>query len=258
MKPIFIALLFLAPSASALCPDCTGMWPPGPGEVLLHTNAFSDAAGPPPLNVTESLAFADVDGDGKADVCGHDGTSIVCNVHGHADGSCSCGMIGSATQRASLFNSSWMGSESYWRTIQYPDVDGDGIADVCGRGYAGIYCSTGKSGFTDGKLWLAQFSNPAGWAGAAHYWQTITFADVDGDGRKDVCGRASNGIYCALSTGSSFAGMSRWTSAFSNSSSYYSDAPLAPGQTFMDVASGVRIDTLSVSPAGAQVRVRLF
>jgi hypothetical protein len=97
-----------------------------------------------------------------------------------------------ATLWSSAFsdNSGWGTTPSYWATIRFPDVDGDGRADVCARGIAGILCarSTG-SGFGPITLWDPNPSDAAGW-GARQYWATIQFPDVDGDGRSDMCARA--------------------------------------------------------------------
>ena len=34
----------------------------------------------------------------------------------------------------------WYTDRAYWGTIAFPDVDGDGKADLCARGIVGIYC----------------------------------------------------------------------------------------------------------------------
>ena len=44
-------------------------------------------------------------------------------------------------------------------------------------------------------IWIAR--SAGGWAGAEYYWGTIHYPDLDGDGKADVCGRASGGLYCA-------------------------------------------------------------
>ncbi len=50
-------------------------------------------------------------------------------------------------------------------------------------------------------------------------------ADVDGDGSADAVGFGSNGVYVALSSGSSFASAtSQWTSAFSNNGGWRVDS----------------------------------
>jgi len=99
----------------------------------------------------------------------------------------------------------WNSDQSYWGTIQFPNVNGDGKADVCGRGIKGIYCSTSNgSAFLDTSLWLDNFSDAVGWKSDQSYWGTIQFPDVNGDGKADVCGRGSKGVYCGISTGLAF------------------------------------------------------
>jgi len=39
----------------------------------------------------------------------------------------------------------WNGSETYYGSIRLADVNGDGLADVCGRGIAGIYCNLSRN-----------------------------------------------------------------------------------------------------------------
>src|SRR5262249_48688584 len=102
-----------------------------------------------------------------------------------------------------------------WGTIQFPDINGDGLADYCGRGGGGIRCaiSTGTS-FTGDAVWSNFFSNGNGWT-TDFYWGTIQFPDVNGDGKRDVCGRASNGIFCGLSNGvDGFSTPTRWSDDF--------------------------------------------
>jgi hypothetical protein len=35
----------------------------------------------------------------------------------------------------------WAAEASYWETLRFPDLNGDGKADVCGRGVYGLYCA---------------------------------------------------------------------------------------------------------------------
>jgi hypothetical protein len=68
----------------------------------------------------------------------------------------------------------------YGTTLMFADINGDGMADVCGRGQAGIYCelSTGFDGF--GPIFLAQsaFSDANGW-NLLNYYSSLRFADVN-------------------------------------------------------------------------------
>jgi hypothetical protein len=142
-----------------------------------------------------------VNNDGLADVCGRGSDGIWCGV---STGS----FFSTVTQWTAKFNDSdgWKSDPSYWNTIQFRDLNHDGLADVCGRGSDGIWCglSTG-SAFEVVAAWNAKFNDGDGWKSDRSYWKTIQFPDVNNDGQADVCGRGNTGIWCALSTGSAFA-----------------------------------------------------
>ncbi|MEO8548810.1 MAG: VCBS repeat-containing protein, partial [Kofleriaceae bacterium] len=78
-------------------------------------------------------ANIDLNGDGKADVCGRASTGLFCAL---STGT-SFGPV--ANWGANFFTDSggW-GAPPYYSNIRYPDLDGDGKADVCGRGVAGF------------------------------------------------------------------------------------------------------------------------
>lgn len=107
------------------------------------------------------------------------------------------GYCASAATIAGTTNT-WNGDESYYSTVRYGDIDGDGKTDVCGRISTGIQCfrSTG-SGFASSPISIPAWNNMAGWA-QEKYYSTIQFADLNGDGRADLCSRASTGIECYL------------------------------------------------------------
>ncbi len=87
----------------------------------------------------------------------------------------------------------------------FTDVDGDGLADVCGRGYSGVRCwpSTGD-GWAD-SVDASSWGDDNGWDDVTNF-ATIRMADLDGDGRADLCARADAGVYCSLSRGETFEG----------------------------------------------------
>jgi hypothetical protein len=150
-----------------------------------------------------SVRLADVNGDGYADVCGRSAAGIVCALNNKA------GAFGAASPWSTDFaDPGWQGA-SYGSTIQFGDVDGDGKADVCGRGPAGVQCATANAsgtGFTDTHPWSLRndFSDAGGWGAAASHYGSIRLADVDGDGRADLCGRSDNGVVCAISNSGGF------------------------------------------------------
>jgi hypothetical protein len=151
----------------------------------------SDASG-------ETIQFADVDNDGRIDVCGRSPLGLECAVQ-----------AGSTFVNEHLWSVrgdfsdadrglQWAQSPAYFGSIQLVDINRDGFADVCGRGWDGIWCalSTGN-GFERKKLVEPSgFTDLLGW-GVPARGSTIRFGDLDGDARVDVCGRDAGGVMCA-------------------------------------------------------------
>ncbi|MGE3681042.1 MAG: FG-GAP repeat domain-containing protein [Bdellovibrionales bacterium] len=88
-------------------------------------------------------------------------------------------------------------------TFRYGDIDGDGADDVCARGNAGMICYFWRTDRFDGPYDSMLLSDSNGWT-QPQYYKTIGLADVDGDGRVDLCARAEAGILCWPSTGTGF------------------------------------------------------
>jgi uncharacterized protein (TIGR03437 family) len=135
-------------------------------------------------------------------------------------------------------------------------VDGDGRADLCGRGSAGIYCALSNSDYTFQplQLWTSHFSDASGW-NQPQYATTINFGRINRDRSFDIVGRAPFGVEYALSpapvaltitsigNGASFTrsfapGM--LMSVFGNGMS--SGIPqIVPGPPFIDFATGTTV-----------------
>ena len=175
---------------------------------------FTDAQG---FGLREStwatLQFVDVTGDGATDVCARTSLGIECAVSNGSDG------FADATVWSDELadGSGWESAAAYWGTVQFPDVDGDGARDVCGRRWDGMWCglSNGVDGF-DSEFRQDLYRDAAGWSAAAQYWGTIQFPDLNGDGKADICGRAVAGAQCGLSTGARFEG-GLWSDVFNDS-----------------------------------------
>ena len=186
-----------------------------------------------------SFRFADVDGDGRADACSRTADGIACARN-----------VGRRFDRARVWLAD-MGDANGWAapqyasTVQLADVDGDGRADVCGRGPSGIQCalSNGK-GFAP----LAQFSSArdfaddGAWDKNPAYYGSVRFGDLNGDGRDDVCGLGHDGIVCALSTGHGFTRATVWVAKEATDAEGWSTAEAAATLQLGDINGDSRAD----------------
>jgi len=76
------------------------------------------------------------------------------------------------------------------------DIDGDGRADVCGRGMSGVWCHLSKGASWSEKGPVLSMSDADGWNDPMN-WGTMRYGDIDGDGRADLCVRADIGVQWA-------------------------------------------------------------
>ncbi|MCL2723487.1 MAG: FG-GAP-like repeat-containing protein [Polyangiaceae bacterium] len=161
-----------------------------------------------------SFSLADIDGDGRADVCGRTSNATFCAVSVRAPTS-------PADRLArTIFQKVWEAPDSSGPPgnllvadvldKNLVDVDGDGRVDLCAvLTTGGIACAT-----SDGKSFgrLRPWSLSGDFAKATTELSSVRFADLNGDGRADVCAVTTNGFSCALSTGRSFARATPWLS----------------------------------------------
>jgi GH25 family lysozyme M1 (1,4-beta-N-acetylmuramidase) len=157
--------------------------------------AWSDTAWKDP-GYASTVQFADVNGDGKADVCGRSAAGFVCQL---SDGN---GFPTAVTGPDWSDKEGW-NEPQYYATIQLADVNGDGKADACARGYVGIMCWLSDGAGFPTKIMGPAWSDPSGWNAPTHY-ASIQYADLNGDGKDDICGRSIAGVECWLSDGKGF------------------------------------------------------
>ncbi len=141
-------------------------------------------------SVTEAarVRMADVDGDGRADVCAPDGTRLAC--FGAGDGALDRAIPGPAIS-PTLTN------------LELADLDGDGRLDVCTRDSSGLVCQLASGHGFERMARLDVLSDAGGYADPVHHG-TLRFGDLDGDGRTDVCARNAAGVDCWRSLGEGF------------------------------------------------------
>lgn len=161
-----------------------------------------------------TLRLADLDNDGDSDICVRGSAGVYCALSNAISPGVPSLTFGPITRWSQAIDFSdadgWASLPSYYESIQLADVTGDGRADLCGRSRLGVRCavSTG-SGFLASTRWVRQYLNEDGWDNRA-YGSTLRYGDLNGDQRADVCGRGPEGLYCALSSGSSFSSPTLW------------------------------------------------
>jgi hypothetical protein len=171
-------------------------WPSVPPE-------YTDAQGWRSDSTGATVVFRRLAAAGPLDVCGR-------GYYGMR-----CGVGPGAAWWSNEFSTTngWARSPSYYGSIRLADVNGDGHADVCGRGVAGVHCAAGTGTAFGPAVWMTpQFSDAAGWNSSPN-GETLQYGDVDGDGRDDVCGRGDEGLLCATSAaeGTAFVRDHVWT-----------------------------------------------
>ncbi|ODS22340.1 hypothetical protein AB835_14720 [Candidatus Endobugula sertula] len=163
-------------------------------ETLFPAPNWSDAQGWNRPEYFSTIRYPDLNGDGKADICARAKTGIICHLNNNGEGFMKKVFSGPAWSDMN----GW-GLEKYYSTIDYPDINGDGKADICGRSIRGIEChlSTGRR-FSNYAYLGPNWSNSDHWDNPKHY-STIGYPDINRDGKADICGRTANGVRCFMS-----------------------------------------------------------
>jgi hypothetical protein len=179
-----------------------------PGHGSWQKLPVSDAFGDPywgadPSNYT-TIQTGDLNGDGDAEVFGRQGDGIVAvNWTGRA------GQPWTLLPKLNLLSDADGGKNpAYYTSLQAADIDGDSRQELIGRILSGVYAYKLRAGrwtlvnkrnqpFAD-QFELADCpfvrgSQPCFVSGPTYYG-TIQFADVDGNGRAELLGRASDGV----------------------------------------------------------------
>ncbi len=157
---------------------------------------WSNAEGWAEVKYWSTIELVDLDGDGRADVCARGPEGIVCHLS-EGDG------FGPAIEGPALADSSGWDDYANYSTIRFADIDGDGTIDVCARANAGIRCWHWDGDGFSNRI-EAGMADASGWY-RERFFRTIRLTDVTGDGRADLCARASTGFLCWPADGDGFA-----------------------------------------------------
>jgi hypothetical protein len=157
--------------------------------------AWSDENGWGALRYWSTIRLADVNGDGKADLCVRDSKALRCHFsQGNS--------FENAVEVAPLADDQGWDDETNFLTLRTGDIDGNGAQDLCIRSNSAIECYLWNGSTfarVDGPAW----SDGDGW-NQSKYYDTIQLGDMDGDGKADICARHVQGWRCHLSTGDGF------------------------------------------------------
>lgn len=147
--------------------------------------------------------LADVDGDHKTDIVAFGDAGVYVS---YGDGA---GGFGTPRFLVSQFGYQQGWNGDHIRTAV--DLNGDGRADLVGFGNAGVWTALSNGfSFTTPAYVLADFGLNQGWT-VAH--NPRFFADMDGDGKKDIVGFGAAGLYTARSNGDGSFGVNRFVVA---------------------------------------------
>jgi MYXO-CTERM domain-containing protein len=142
------------------------------------------------------MRLADINGDGKDDLCARAGVGVLCWP--------STGRgFGEPISGPAWSNDSGFVTAKYYGTLRFGDINGDGKDDACIRHKDAYVCAPSTGEGFGAPIKVADWSNIAGWD-ALRAWATIRLADVNGDGKDDVCGIIGGALGCVISRGDAF------------------------------------------------------
>ena len=162
---------------------------PADAEVL--AGPWPDAAGRP-------LLAGDLDRDGRVDVCGRSEQGVHCALaNAEATGFEDLHLWSFRSEFSDAEQDQGAGCDS--GSLHLADVNGDGLADLCGRRAGGLICGlSGGARFQRMQTFQPRgFTDAQGWGDAA-VGTSLRFGALDRDGHADVCGWGVAGPVCAL------------------------------------------------------------
>lgn len=157
---------------------------------------WSDGNGYDAFKYYSTIRLIDLDGDGHADLCARGPDGLDCHLF---DGE----SFGAALSIPAMSDDQGWDAYSNYSTLRFADVTGDGMFDACARANDGYRCWPFDGTNFGEPIVTGLLRNESGWT-QDRYHRSADFADVNADGKADLCARASAGLVCWLSTSDGF------------------------------------------------------
>lgn len=169
-----------------------------PAHVWLAPDAAELLGGPWPDSAGRPLLLGDLDHDGRADLCGRSAQGLSCALT-------NASATGFEQLRLWSFRDEFSDAEGDngevcdSGSLHLADINGDGLADACGRRSGGLVCalSVGSRFLPMQRVQPQGFTDGQGW-GALVRGASLRWGALDRDGHTDVCGWSASGPVCAL------------------------------------------------------------
>lgn len=202
----------VTPVTTTICPGEAGIFSPNPpGGICNDDDNFF------------TIAFADFNGDGREDLVYRSDAGI--RIHLSTGAGFGPEIVTNICSHGSTAYGTCNDHDNHY-SLQYPDINGDGRADICFRADAGVSCILyGNNGPNTAEPILtnicANDSSQHGVCNDSDNYDTIGYADINNDGRDDLVYRGDQGMRVWYSTGTGFSSSPYVTTLCANNSTAY-------------------------------------
>lgn len=193
------------------------------------------------FNRNQAIRFTDLNADRLPDICDIGASSTECAYNSGSGFGNRFVLLaqGWPTKQGDIQNA----------TVNFMDINGDGLADLCGATANGYACSR-HAGFNAQnapvyelqRLYATAFGSQ--WANK-EFANSFRYGDLNADGLADACWRSGSNYQCAVNTGRGFAAAGNWAST-----SGWAEADTAHATLMLDdIDSDGRSDLCVAIPA---------
>jgi hypothetical protein len=190
---------------------------------------LTEFANPPPLTTAnpnppatdwtlpqyyDTIQAADIDGQKGEEILGRSASGLIVFkfTPGASPGQGSWRQL---TTAGPFAGNGWAAGPFYYATIQTGDIDGDGDAEVIGRGSDGLYAFD-WTGSSWKQLGVFGDLGDKGGYNQPQYWPSIRLANIDGDLRDELVARDASGLSAYKYRSGSWTKISRYYQPFSD------------------------------------------